>query len=173
MAWSARRSMQPCANGVPRFWCSSMPIRQGGRLASRVSTCPRDHFCRNTIAPRLSCPTTWNEFLPISMPITAIAVSSSCDMACSLGSAPPSPASLAAGAGARPDHSISGHPRDQRWLIGSHGIPSGSLGLDACGLHYLSPLLGFPGDESTEVAGRAWKCGSAQPGKSRLHRGIG
>jgi hypothetical protein len=23
-------------------------------------------------APRWSCPTTWNEFLPISMPITAI-----------------------------------------------------------------------------------------------------
>src|SRR6516162_7957759 len=74
-----------------------MPIRQGGRLASRVSTCPRDHFCRNTIAPRLSCPTTWNEFLPISMPITAIAVSSSCDMACSLGSAPL--ASLSGGGG--------------------------------------------------------------------------
>jgi hypothetical protein len=31
-------------------------------------------FCRSTMAPRASWPTTWNEFLPISMPITAIAV---------------------------------------------------------------------------------------------------
>src|SRR4249919_2969874 len=46
-----------------------MPIRQGGILAKRVSTWPRDHFCRSTIAPRSSRPTTWNEFLPISMPI--------------------------------------------------------------------------------------------------------
>src|SRR6266851_1717839 len=45
-----------------------MPIRQGGRLASRASTWPRDHFCRSTMAPRASWPTTWNEFLPISMP---------------------------------------------------------------------------------------------------------
>src|SRR5882672_9251458 len=35
---------------------------------------PRFHFCRSTMAPRASWPTTWNEFLPISMPITAIAV---------------------------------------------------------------------------------------------------
>src|SRR5262245_65740327 len=26
-----------------------MPIRHGGRLASRASTWPRDHFCRSTI----------------------------------------------------------------------------------------------------------------------------
>src|SRR5215831_21239817 len=31
-----------------------MPIRHGGRLASRASTWPRDHFCRSTIAPRRS-----------------------------------------------------------------------------------------------------------------------
>src|SRR5580692_11635148 len=43
-----------------------MPIRQGGILASRASTWPRDHFCRSTMAPRASWPTTWNEFLPIS-----------------------------------------------------------------------------------------------------------
>src|ERR1700738_3540022 len=44
-----------------------MPIRQGGILASRASTWPRDHFCRSTMAPRALWPTTWNEFLPISM----------------------------------------------------------------------------------------------------------
>src|SRR5215831_9479178 len=33
-----------------------MPIGHGGRLASRASTWPRDHFCRSTIAPRRSCP---------------------------------------------------------------------------------------------------------------------
>src|SRR5262249_2627970 len=49
-----------------------MPIRHGGILASRASTCPRDHFCRSTIAPRPSRPTTWNVFLPISIPITAV-----------------------------------------------------------------------------------------------------
>jgi hypothetical protein len=48
-----------------------MPIRQGGILANRFSTWPRDHFCRSTMAPRASWPTTWNAFLPISMPITA------------------------------------------------------------------------------------------------------
>src|SRR6266508_604303 len=73
-----------------------MPIRQGGILASRASTWPRDHFCRSTMAPRASWPTTWNEFLPISMPITAIALSNFWDMACSLSLAPlPSILSLA------------------------------------------------------------------------------
>src|SRR6266481_2346742 len=65
-----------------------MPIRQGGILASRASTWPRDHFCRSTMAPRISWPTTWNEFLPISMPITTIAVLGVSDMACSLSLAP-------------------------------------------------------------------------------------
>jgi hypothetical protein len=32
-----------------------MPIRQGGILANRASTWPRDHFCRSTIAPRQGC----------------------------------------------------------------------------------------------------------------------
>ena len=67
-------------------------------LANRASTWLRDHFCRRTIAPRLSGPTTWNEFLPISMPITAIALLSFCKMACSLSLVPPyqllSPAGL-------------------------------------------------------------------------------
>src|ERR1700674_2678955 len=65
-----------------------MPIRHVGILAKRASTWPRDHFCRSTIAPRSSWPTTWNEFLPISMPITAIALSNFWDMACSLSLAP-------------------------------------------------------------------------------------
>src|SRR5580692_2537445 len=65
-----------------------MPIRQGGVLASRASTWPRDHFCRSTMAPRLSRPMTWKEFLPISMPATAIAVLSFEDIACSLSLAP-------------------------------------------------------------------------------------
>src|SRR6266496_3649680 len=57
-------------------------------LAKRASTWPRDHFCRSTMAPRSSWPTTWNECLPISMPITAIVLSSFWDMACSLSLAP-------------------------------------------------------------------------------------
>src|SRR5258707_9981279 len=62
-----------------------LPIRQGGVLASRASTWPRDHFCRSTMAPRLSRPMTWKEFLPISMPATAIAVLSFEGIACVFG----------------------------------------------------------------------------------------
>ena len=58
-----------------------MPIRHGGIAASRTSTWPRDHFCRSTIAPRLSRPTTWNEFLPISMPMVATVAIDLLDMA--------------------------------------------------------------------------------------------
>src|ERR1019366_4169994 len=65
-----------------------MPTRHGGRLAKRASTWPRDHFCRNTMAPRSSWPTMWKEFLPISMPTTAIAALSVWDMACTLSLAP-------------------------------------------------------------------------------------
>src|ERR1700686_5349419 len=65
-----------------------MPIRHVGILAKRASTWPRDHFCRSMIAPRSLWPTTWNEFLPISIPITAIALSNFWDMACSLSLAP-------------------------------------------------------------------------------------
>src|ERR1700690_611077 len=61
-----------------------MPTRHGGMLAKRASIWPRDHFCRSTMAPHSSWPTTWNEFLPISMPMTAIGLSSFWDMACSL-----------------------------------------------------------------------------------------
>src|ERR1700745_2555337 len=77
-----------------------MPIRHGDRYASRASTWPRDHFCRRTIVPRLSCPTAWNEFFPISMPTTAIALSSLPDIACSLTLLPPSQLCLLAG----PEH---------------------------------------------------------------------
>src|SRR5262245_52230968 len=47
-------------------------MRQGGVFASRSPTWPRDHFWRRTIAPLRSRPTTWKEFLPMSIPITAI-----------------------------------------------------------------------------------------------------
>ena len=33
-----------------------MQIRHGGRLASCVSACPRDHFCRSMIAPITAIP---------------------------------------------------------------------------------------------------------------------
>src|SRR4029079_13327867 len=88
-----------------------MPIRHGGRLANRAATWPRDHFWRSTMAPRSSWPTMWNEFLPISMPTTAIAALSVWDMACSLSWAPPPSVYRWWGPGARPDHPISGHRR--------------------------------------------------------------
>src|SRR6202142_781798 len=85
-----------------------MPIRQGGILASRASTWPRDHFCRSTIAPRASWPTTWNEFLPISCRSrrSRYWVSETWRAPCLWR---PLPASLAGGAGARPDHPINGN----------------------------------------------------------------
>src|SRR5262249_56808166 len=84
-----------------------MPIRHGGILASRDATCPRDHFCRSTIAPRPVSPTTWNEFLPISIPITAITPLGSSAMGILL-SLNASFQLIADSAGARPDHPISG-----------------------------------------------------------------
>src|SRR5229473_2080343 len=84
-----------------------MPIRQGGILASRASTWPRDHFCRSTMAPRASWPTTW---------ILADIDADHGDRGIGclghgvlLVFGAPCPASLAGGAGARPDHPISGH----------------------------------------------------------------
>src|SRR4051794_40029868 len=51
----------------------------------------------------------WNEFLPISMPITAIAICAVVAMACSCLGAPGQ--LIAGGAGARPDHPITGLAR--------------------------------------------------------------
>src|SRR5215472_4655334 len=48
-----------------------------------------------------------------------------------------------------------------------------SLRFDARELHHLAPLLGLFGDELAEVGNRAWKCGGAPLGKTRLHLGIG
>src|SRR5215467_6142669 len=89
-----------------------MPIRHDGILAKRASTWLRDHFWRNTMPPRSSKPTTWNEFLPISIPITVIVLLSLWDMGCSLSLAPLA-RFVAGGAGARPDHPISGQPNAQ------------------------------------------------------------
>jgi hypothetical protein len=72
--------------------------------ASHASIWPRDHFCCSTVAPRRSRPTTWNEFLPISMLIVATIAIHLLDVA-----ALRFPASLAGWAGARPDQSISGN----------------------------------------------------------------
>src|SRR5207245_7752315 len=85
-----------------------MPIRHGGRLASRASTWPRDHLWRSIRAPRRSWPTMWNEFLPISMPITATLLSRFWDMTCSFVFGAPLPVWRADRAGARPDHPIRG-----------------------------------------------------------------
>src|ERR1700688_2473295 len=54
-------------------------------FASRASTWPREHFCRSTIAPRSSSPITWNEFLPMSIPIVATVAVDLLDMAVLLG----------------------------------------------------------------------------------------
>src|SRR6516162_9671405 len=69
------------------------------------------------MAPRSSNPTTWNEFLPISMPITAIALLRLWDMACSFVFGAPCQIRHWRGAGARPDHPIS--RREQRLGVGA------------------------------------------------------
>jgi hypothetical protein len=60
--------------------------RQIGEPGLHLTTRP---LLPSTMAPRWFWPTMWNEFLPISMPITAGEVSRFCDMACSLSSVPP------------------------------------------------------------------------------------
>jgi hypothetical protein len=50
------------------------PYSRSGSTKAELAAYPRDHFWRSTIAPRPSSPTMWNEFLPISMPIMAIAL---------------------------------------------------------------------------------------------------
>ena len=77
---------------------ASLHADQAGRQVGD----PRFYLPTRPLLPQhyramLVVPTTWNEFLQISMPITAIAVSSFADMACSLGSAPL--ASLSGGGG--------------------------------------------------------------------------
>src|SRR6266542_3382803 len=47
-----------------------------------------------------------------------------------------------------------------------------SLRLDAGGLDYFGPFLGFVGDELAEVGGRARKHSATKVGKARLHFGI-
>src|SRR5262249_51973849 len=93
-----------------------MPTRHGGLLANRASTCPRDHFCRSTIAPLPSRPTTWNVFLPISIPITALTPLRSSAMGVLL-SLNASCQLIADSAGARPDHPISDHAFEVRLLL--------------------------------------------------------
>jgi hypothetical protein len=72
-----------------------MPIRHGCMLASRNLDLDGHlpFLLQYDTAP--IWPITWNECLPISVPITAIALLSFCDMACSLSFAP-LPASLTA-----------------------------------------------------------------------------
>jgi hypothetical protein len=48
-----------------------------------------------------------------------------------------------------------------------------SVRLDVREFDHFAPFLGFVDDEFAEVGGRAWKCGDAQLGKTRLHLGIG
>src|SRR5262249_18418423 len=49
----------------------------------------------------------------------------------------------------------------------------GSLRLDAGELHHFGPLLGFAGEETAEVGGRAGQHRSTHVGQSRLRLGVG
>src|SRR5262245_30665744 len=51
-------------------------------------------------------------------------------------------------------------------------ICSGSLGLDACELHHLAPLLGFLSDQLAEVSGRARKHRAAEISEPHFHVGV-
>ena len=50
---------------------------------------------------------------------------------------------------------------------------AGSFRLDVRDPDHLAPLLGFVGDELSEVGGRARKHRATEVGKPRLHLGIG
>jgi hypothetical protein len=94
--------------------------RQGGTLASRASTWPRDHFCRSTDgAARIGANDVERVLADIDAD-HAIAVLSVWDMTCSLSLAPLCQLRLLAGQEQRPDHHISGH---RRWscLVSSSG----------------------------------------------------
>ena len=60
---SRRRGQGPsaCGSGDGRRRRPPCPIRQGGMLASRASSCPRDSFWRSTMAPLLSRPMRWED----------------------------------------------------------------------------------------------------------------
>src|ERR1700730_13102808 len=84
-----------------------MPIRHVGILAKRASTWPRDHFCRSMIAPRSLWPTKR---------VLADIDADHGDCALQLLGhgvllvfGAPSQHPIAGGAGARPDHPITGH----------------------------------------------------------------
>ena len=64
-------------------------------LAGRTSTWSRDHFCPQHDGAACIVPTTWNQFLAISIPITAIAVLGVWHMATSTSLAPLASLSLA------------------------------------------------------------------------------
>src|SRR5712671_3285477 len=93
IAPQSRRAIDPSSPGLglrlkPATECRSFitpnarqRYREESSAASRASIWPRDHFCRSTIAPPRSRPTTWNEFLPISMPIVAMVAIDLLDMA--------------------------------------------------------------------------------------------
>src|SRR5208283_2882814 len=59
-----------------------MPIRQGGRLARKLSSWLRESLRLSTMAPQLSTPIRWKTFLPISIPITAISELHLADFVC-------------------------------------------------------------------------------------------
>src|ERR1700730_4195549 len=90
-----------------------MPIRHVGILAKRASTWPRDHFCRSMIAPRSLWPTKR---------VLADIDADHGDCALQLLGhgvllvfGAPSQHPIAGGAGARPDHPISGHWEKCTW----------------------------------------------------------
>ena len=78
----------------------------------------------------------------------------------------------------QPRHSIksptqtdTSHSRNGRYGISAAAVAS--VCLDVGRPDHLAPLLGFVGDELSEVGGRARKHRAAQIGEPRLHLGIG
>src|SRR5262245_30759750 len=130
-----------------------MPIRQGGRLTSLASSCPRDSLRRRMMAPRSLRPMRWKVFLPMSMPRTAMVSLDWRGMAGLLTAANPRSTRGTAGSTAGPSH----YQKDCRELRGISAVITEALVMkaegvaEACRNRYFSC-----GDPGGLQAARQW-----------------
>src|SRR5208337_2651791 len=122
-----------------------MPIRQGGRLARKLSSWLRESLRLSTMAPQLSTPIRWKTFLPISIPITAISELHLADFVCA-GMNVLLAVSAPQGRWGPPVHSISGRVKVYTFLYLLAALQNQRKRPKAAGWAYRSHRL-LPGDK--------------------------